>query len=279
MPGTVSEVSATFVASTTRRASWGLKTRCCSCGASRAYSGSTSIRDGRRPVSASAVSRISRSPDRNTSTSPGPSRSSSSTASPIASTGSRSGRPRRRPRPRRRRRRRRRRVQRQRAVANLDRVRAARHLDDRRPAEVLAEAPGVDRRARDDELEVRALGQQAVQVAEQEVDVQAALVRLVDDDRVVAAQQPVVLDLGQQQAVGDEPHERVRLGLVREADRVADGLPERHAELLGDPLGDGPRREPSRLRVGDRAAHAAARARGRSSAAASSCPSPSRRRR
>ena len=30
MPGTVSDVSATFVASTTRRRSWGANTRCCS---------------------------------------------------------------------------------------------------------------------------------------------------------------------------------------------------------------------------------------------------------
>ncbi|MDX6690909.1 MAG: hypothetical protein QOG15_2366, partial [Solirubrobacteraceae bacterium] len=54
-------------------------------------------------------------------------------------------------------------------VAHLDGIRAAGHLDDRRVAEVAAEAPGIDRRARDDELEVRALGQQPVQVAEQEV--------------------------------------------------------------------------------------------------------------
>ena len=98
---------------------------------------------------------------------------------------------------------------RQRLVAHLDRIRAARDLDDRRVAEVRAEAPGVDRRARDDELQVGTLRQQAVQVAEQEVDVQAALVRLVDDDRVVAAQQPVVLDLRQQEPVRHQPHERV----------------------------------------------------------------------
>ena len=47
-------------------------------------------------------------------------------------------------------------------------------------------------------------GQQPLEVAEQEVDVEAALVRLVDDDRVVAAQQPVALDLGQQDAVGHQ---------------------------------------------------------------------------
>ena len=51
--------------------------------------------------------------------------------------------------------------------------------------------------------------------------------RLVDDDRVVAAQQPVALDLGQQQAVGHQPHERVLARAVVEAHRVADGVAER----------------------------------------------------
>ena len=197
-----------------------------------------------RPRSASAVSRISRSPLRNTSTSPSRlSRSSSSTASPIASGWSRSG-----PSV----------GQRQRPVAHLDREGAAAHLDDRRVAEVLGELPGVDRRRGDDQLEVGPLGQQLVQEAEQEVDVQRALVGLVDDDGVVAAQQPVVLDLGQQQAVGDQPHQRALAGAVVEAHGVADRLAEVDVELVGDPLGDRARGQPPRLRVGDRAADPAA---------------------
>ena len=70
-------------------------------------------------------------------------------------------------------------------------------------------------------------GQDPLEVAEQEVDVEAALVRLVDDDRVVAAQQPVALDLGQQQAVGHQPDERVLARAVAEAHGVADRLAER----------------------------------------------------
>ena len=44
----------------------------------------------------------------------------------------------------------------------------------------------VDGGAGDDQLEVGPLRQQLPEVAEQEVDVEAPLVRLVDDDRVVA---------------------------------------------------------------------------------------------
>ena len=124
--------------------------------------------------SASAVSRISRSPERKTRMSPGPSACSSSTASQIAVIWSRSG------------------VLRillqQRPVAHLHRIRAPADLDDRRVAEVPGEALRVDRRRGDDDLQVGAAGQQLGEIAEEEVDVEAALVRLVDDDRVVLAQ-------------------------------------------------------------------------------------------
>ena len=82
--------------------------------------------------------------------------------------------------------------------------------------------------------------------------------RLVDDHRVVAAQQRVVVDLGQQQAVGHEPHERVLRAAVAEAYGVADRPAERHLQLVRDPLGDRAGGEPARLGVGDRAADAAA---------------------
>ena len=143
------------------------------------------------------------------------------------------------------------------AVAHLDGVGAPGDLDDRRVAEVRGEALRVDRRRGDDHLQVRPRGQDPLQVAEQEVDVEAALVRLVDDDRVVAAQQPVALDLGQQQAVGHQPQQRVLARAVGEAHRVADRLAQRHLQLVRDPLGHRARRQPPRLRVGDRPAHAA----------------------
>ncbi len=92
---------------------------------------------------------------------------------------------------------------------------SARHLDDRNAlpgsetaCEMGGETLGVDRRRCDDHLQVRPSGQQLRQVAEQQVDVEAALVRLVDDERVVAAQQAVVSDFGQQDAVRHDLHER-----------------------------------------------------------------------
>ena len=91
MPGTVSEVSATLVASTTRRRVCGSNTRCCSAAESREYSGTMSKPRGPSALrfKASAVSRISRSPGRKTRTSPSVSDRSSSTAATIASVWSR----------------------------------------------------------------------------------------------------------------------------------------------------------------------------------------------
>ena len=160
-------------------------------------------------------------------------------------------------------------------VADLHRVRAARHLDDRRRLDQAARAGGalpraemaretvrIDRRRRDDDLQVWARGQQARQVTQDEVDVQAALVGLVDDERVVAAQHRIRLDLRQQDAVRHELDEGRGADLVRETHLVADHLAALAAhglaELVGDAIRDGTRREPARLGVPDHAGHAPA---------------------
>ena len=160
-------------------------------------------------------------------------------------------------------------------VADLHRVRAARHLDDRRGldeaaragralprAEMARETVRVDRRRRDDDLQVRARGQQARHVAQDEVDVEAALVGLVDDERVVAAQHRIRLDLRQQNAVRHELDQGCGADLVRETHLVADHLAALAAhglaQLVGDAIRDGARREPARLGVPDHAGHAAA---------------------
>ena len=94
-------------------------------------------------------------------------------------------------------------------------------------------------------------GEQLVQVAEQEVDVEAALVGLVDDDRVVGRQHPVALDLGEQDAVGHHLHEGAVADPVGEAHGVADGLADLACQLLGDALGDGAGGDAAGLGVAD----------------------------
>ena len=102
-----------------------------------------------------------------------------------------------------------------RAVAHLDLVQAAGDFDDGHRffgrAKVAREAFGVDGRRGDDDFEVGAARQDLLQVAEQEVDVQAALVGLVDDDGVVGLEQRVGLGLGQQDTVGHQLDPGARL--------------------------------------------------------------------
>ena len=120
----------------------------------------------------------------------------------------------------------------------------------------------VDRRRRDDDLQVRARGQQARHVAQDEVDVQAAFVGLVDDERVVAAQHRIRLDLRQQDTVRHQLDQGRGADLVRETHLVADHLAALAAhglsQLMGDAVRDRARREPARLGVPDHAGHAAA---------------------
>jgi hypothetical protein len=204
MPGTVSEVSATFVASTTRRLVCGSNTRCCSAADSRPYSGSTS-----RPAAAAAPSAPPSRPrcpdlplaaeeDQDVAGPRGPQLGDrvDDALHLVARLGRgvvRVG---------------------QRPVADLHRVRPAGHLDHRRVAEVRGEPAGLDRGRGDDDLQVRSARQQPLDVAEQEVDVQAALVRLVDDQRVVPQQVTVPVQLGQQDPVGHQLDQGVLAGRV-----------------------------------------------------------------
>ena len=50
---------------------------------------------------------------------------------------------------------------------------------------MLLELHRIDRRRRDDELQIATLRQQRRQIAEQKVDVETALMRLINHDRVV----------------------------------------------------------------------------------------------
>ena len=143
-----------------------------------------------------------------------------------------------------------------RAVMHGDRIQAARHLDHRRRlacgvGKVAGKAVGIERRRGHDHLEIGPFGQQRAQIAEQEVDVQAALVRLVDDQGVIGGEQRVGLSLSQQNAVGHQLDMAGCGELVGEADLVAHRLPERTVELLRDARSRGPRRQPPRLGVTD----------------------------
>ena len=136
---------------------------------------------------------------------------------------------------------------RRRLVEHVHRVGPSLHLDDRRAVEEGGEALGLQGRRADHHLEVRPLRQDALRPAEEEVDGQAALVRLVDDQRVVALEQRVAVDLREEDPVGHELHVGGGRGVIVEADLVADVGAERRAELAGHARGDAGGGDASRL--------------------------------
>ena len=97
----------------------------------------------------------------------------------------------------------------QRPIAHLDRIHPSRNFDDRRIVEVLAEPLRVDRGDGDDQLQVRPLGQKLLEIAEQEIDVQAR--SWASSMMIVSycSKKPIVLRLGQQDAVGHQLDVRV----------------------------------------------------------------------
>ena len=140
-----------------------------------------------------------------------------------------------------------------RPVAQLDGEEPPGHGHRRRAVEERRELLGVERRRGDDDLEVAAAREDALEDAEEEVDVERALVRFVNDDRVVRPEEGVAARFGEQHAVGHELHARLSRNLAAEAVLVADESAEGRLEFLRDAFGDGDGGEAARLRAGDAA--------------------------
>src|SRR3954468_3860453 len=113
------------------------------------------------------------------------------------------------------------------------------------------EAFGVDRGRGDHELEIAPLRHESLQVPQQEIDVEAALMRLVQDDRVVLLQARVGLRLGEQDAVGHQLDGRAFPQRFMEAHLVTYDGAEFAAEFLGDARGGSAGSDAPWLRVAD----------------------------
>ena len=158
-----------------------------------------------------------------------------------------------------------------RPIALLDRKHAARHHDDRRwnrqsrhaarlgiatgpqrtghGGKVVGKALRINRRRGDDHFQVWPARQQLAQIAEQKIDVQTALVGLVNDDGVVSIKQRIGLRLGQQNAVGHELDGRIAAQPVLKTHLVADHIAQRGFQFFGDAFGHTGGGNPARLGV------------------------------
>ncbi|MNV23375.1 hypothetical protein D3C71_1143870 [compost metagenome] len=101
------------------------------------------------------------------------------------------------------------------------------------------------------DLQVRPARQDLADVAQQEVDVEAAFVRLVNDDGVVVLEQRVGLRLGQQDTVGHELDGGIAGEAVLEPHLEAHHIAQRRVQLFGNALGHAAGRNAARLGVAD----------------------------
>ncbi len=142
-------------------------------------------------------------------------------------------------------------------VAHFHLVQAARHFDHGRRffgrAEMARKAFGIDGGRGDNDFQVRPARQQLLQIAQQEVDIQAAFVRLIDDDGVVVFQQRIGLRFGQQDTVRHQLDGRALRQGIGKAHLEADRLAQRRAEFLRNALGGRGGGDTARLRVADQA--------------------------
>ncbi len=129
-----------------------------------------------------------------------------------------------------------------RSVTLLHREHAARHHDDRCWSfcrfKVIGKTLRINRGGRHHDLQVGPARQDLAQVAQQEVDVQAAFVRLVDDEGVVGQQQRIGLRLGQQDAVGHQLDRGVLGQTVLKAHLEADHLAQWCLQFLRNSFGN-----------------------------------------
>ncbi|CCK02598.1 putative periplasmic protein kinase ArgK and related GTPases of G3E family [Cronobacter sakazakii 701] len=137
------------------------------------------------------------------------------------------------------------------AIAHLNRIRTARNFDNRRVIKVARETLRIDGRRRNNNFQIRALWQQFAQVTQQKIDVQAALVRLIDDDGVVLHQQAILLDFRQQDTVGHQLNHGIVADVIAKAHFITDAAARLGLQLFGDAVCHGTRRETTRLGVAD----------------------------
>ena len=147
---------------------------------------------------------------------------------------------------------------RRRHIDCLDGIHAARDGHDAGAAEKGGEASGIKRRRRDDDSQVAAFFQNALQDAEEEIDVEGPLVGFVDYYRAVSAQERIAPRFGEKHAVRHEFDFSLGRDLLLVAVAVSDDAADGRAEFGRDASGDGNGGDAARLGAGDDAAAFAA---------------------
>ena len=107
---------------------------------------------------------------------------------------------------------------RRRGVAHVQRVRRARHVDDRTTIEVCGDGSRVEGRRHDDKPQVGTRQPGLFGERDAEVGVDAALVKLVEHDRAKSAKERILHQPGRENALGCKEHDGVGSELPLKAD-------------------------------------------------------------
>ena len=134
-------------------------------------------------------------------------------------------------------------------VVVIDTESAPLHIDNRSPVEKLRKRRRIHRRRRNNELDIAAPLQQQLHVAEQKINIQTALVRFVNNNRVIAAQIPIRLRLRQQNTVRHHLETRLRPRPVIETHLIAHVITDLAAHLIRNAASHRHRRQSARLRA------------------------------
>ena len=138
-------------------------------------------------------------------------------------------------------------------IPHIERVQPARHIDDRTSVEERRDRPGIECRRHDDDAEVVAGAPGLLRQRDGQIGVNAALVKLVDDDRLEVRQQRIVLQARRQHALRRDKQLRPWAKASVEADLPAYLVANRPAALERDALRDRARGNAPRLQQNQRA--------------------------
>ena len=115
----------------------------------------------------------------------------------------------------------------------------------------------LNRRRRDDDFQIRPLDCELLHVAQQKIDVEAAFVCFVDDQRVVFPQPAIAMRFSKQYSVGHHFHKGTVIGVIVETNLVTDRMRAGLLQLMRQPCGQRACGDPARLGAADHAVNTA----------------------
>ena len=143
------------------------------------------------------------------------------------------------------------------AISHFYRIAAPADLHHRCTGKMFGETLCIKRSRGNDQFEVAPARQDLHEIAEQEVDIERALMRLIEDDSVVFFQQGIALDFGEQYSVRHQLDAGVGRHTIIKTNLVTNHSAQLGLQLKSDAACHRARRHSPWLGVGNRALHPA----------------------